>query len=252
MIEDIEITNFRCFDRLKVSGYKRINLISGKNNVGKTALLEAIFLNSTPTAATVLSLSKLRGESINFRKILPEKSWDNLFFQQEIDLVCSIKISSQDNTTKEVELLVKDRKGFLGKVAERLSVEEIDTYDKWLEKEQLKNGEEPYILLVVINARENHSVSIITPSRTREINLDEFSRKDTNYIDIQNALFIPSSQISTSVNLTIEFDKARLNDRDDEVLKAFQIIDNSIVAVESFSIPEPTIYLLPSRRKTIE
>jgi hypothetical protein len=28
MIEDIEINNFRCFDRLKVSGCKRINLIS--------------------------------------------------------------------------------------------------------------------------------------------------------------------------------------------------------------------------------
>ena len=26
MIKDIEITNFRCFDRLKVSGCKRINL----------------------------------------------------------------------------------------------------------------------------------------------------------------------------------------------------------------------------------
>jgi AAA15 family ATPase/GTPase len=38
MIEDIEITNFRCFDRLKVSGFKRVNLISGNNNIGKTAL----------------------------------------------------------------------------------------------------------------------------------------------------------------------------------------------------------------------
>jgi AAA15 family ATPase/GTPase len=54
MIEDIEINNFRCFDRLKVSGCKRINLISGKNNVGKTALLEAIFLDVTPTKDTVL------------------------------------------------------------------------------------------------------------------------------------------------------------------------------------------------------
>jgi AAA15 family ATPase/GTPase len=52
MIEDIEIHNFRCFDLLKVSGCKRVNLISGKNNVGKTALLEAIFLSNMPTKDT--------------------------------------------------------------------------------------------------------------------------------------------------------------------------------------------------------
>ena len=49
MIKKITIENFRCFDKLKVLGFERVNLISGKNNAGKTALLEAIFLNSAPT-----------------------------------------------------------------------------------------------------------------------------------------------------------------------------------------------------------
>ncbi len=60
---------------------------------------------------------------------------------------------------------------------------------------------------------------------------------------VQSSSFIPSSLKSSSVSLTREFDKARLNEKEDEVLRAFQIIDNSIAAVESFSIPEPTIYL---------
>ncbi|MHC5726831.1 MAG: AAA family ATPase, partial [Nostoc sp.] len=56
MIKNIEIKNFRCFDELKVSGFEKINLISGKNNVGKTGLLEALFINSAPRPDTILYL----------------------------------------------------------------------------------------------------------------------------------------------------------------------------------------------------
>jgi hypothetical protein len=43
MLTRLEIENFRCFRALKVEPLKRINLICGKNNSGKTALLEALY-----------------------------------------------------------------------------------------------------------------------------------------------------------------------------------------------------------------
>jgi len=45
VITEIEIKNFKCFENFKVNGFKRINLIGGKNNVGKTAFLEACYIN---------------------------------------------------------------------------------------------------------------------------------------------------------------------------------------------------------------
>ena len=42
MLKEIEIQNFRCFEHIKISGFERVNLIGGKNNAGKTALLEAL------------------------------------------------------------------------------------------------------------------------------------------------------------------------------------------------------------------
>lgn len=42
LISKVEIENFRCFEKLTVSGLTRVNLIVGGNNSGKTALLEAI------------------------------------------------------------------------------------------------------------------------------------------------------------------------------------------------------------------
>ncbi len=45
-IKNIEIKNFKCFKDFKAKGFKRVNLIGGKNNVGKTAFMEACYVNS--------------------------------------------------------------------------------------------------------------------------------------------------------------------------------------------------------------
>lgn len=44
MFTSLEVQHFRNFSRLAMSPLARVNLIVGKNNVGKTALLEAIYL----------------------------------------------------------------------------------------------------------------------------------------------------------------------------------------------------------------
>ena len=44
MLERLHIQNYRVFNDLKIDQLSRINLIAGKNNSGKTSLLEAIFL----------------------------------------------------------------------------------------------------------------------------------------------------------------------------------------------------------------
>ena len=44
-IKNIEIKNFKLFKDFKAEGFGRVNLIGGKNNVGKTAFMEAVFIN---------------------------------------------------------------------------------------------------------------------------------------------------------------------------------------------------------------
>nr|VFK16366.1 MAG: ATPase/GTPase, AAA15 family [Candidatus Kentron sp. LPFa] len=41
-LREIEIRNFKCFTELRLEGLQRVNLIGGKNNVGKTAFMEAV------------------------------------------------------------------------------------------------------------------------------------------------------------------------------------------------------------------
>jgi len=63
MIEKIRIENYKNFKSFEFDGFKRVNLIAGKNNTGKTNLLEAIFLYDSdfdPKAFQEILL--LRGE----------------------------------------------------------------------------------------------------------------------------------------------------------------------------------------------
>jgi hypothetical protein len=48
MFRSFTVKNFRCFRELTLEPLERVNLIAGKNNTGKTALLEAIHLHSYP------------------------------------------------------------------------------------------------------------------------------------------------------------------------------------------------------------
>lgn len=45
-LKTINIINFKCFHDFEVIGLQRVNLISGINNIGKTAFMEACFINT--------------------------------------------------------------------------------------------------------------------------------------------------------------------------------------------------------------
>jgi AAA15 family ATPase/GTPase len=44
ILNSLEIRNFRAFHHLCIERLGRVNLIAGKNNVGKTCLLEALLI----------------------------------------------------------------------------------------------------------------------------------------------------------------------------------------------------------------
>jgi AAA15 family ATPase/GTPase len=68
-LTEIEIKQFKCFTDFKASGFKRVNLIGGKNNIGKTAFMEACYINvhsrNVNTMITAIYNIKFDRESLN-------------------------------------------------------------------------------------------------------------------------------------------------------------------------------------------
>lgn len=236
MIKGISIENFRCFQKLAVSGFERINLISGKNNAGKTALLEALFLNSSPRPDTVMLLRQIRRESANFSRALPERTWDNFFEKQEKNKEIRIHSNLENGDSKIVKIfedkLVKD---FLEK---EINQDEGD--DELEEISNLFSSSESTVsvlhLKTEINDKEAFETSILS-------SVKGILGRDIKVPDTKNAYFVPTFLRIRSRELAERFDIARLNEKDHEILAAIKAIDSSIVEVESFSIGEPNIYL---------
>lgn len=63
-LDSLEIQGFRAFHHLQIERLGRVNLIVGKNNVGKSSLLEALWLYSHKgSPRTIWDILKTRGES---------------------------------------------------------------------------------------------------------------------------------------------------------------------------------------------
>jgi hypothetical protein len=94
MFKAIAIKNFRCFQEFHIDSLAKVNLIAGKNNVGKTALLEAIFLLAgAENIGLVVNISRFRG--IGTFKADPqavfELLWSPLFYNFQDDAtICLI------------------------------------------------------------------------------------------------------------------------------------------------------------------
>jgi AAA15 family ATPase/GTPase len=70
-LNHLTIENFRGFDSLEIDGLSRINLFAGKNNVGKTSILESLFLvigMSNPVLPHLVN--QIRGLNVNGAKEL--------------------------------------------------------------------------------------------------------------------------------------------------------------------------------------
>lgn len=52
-IKYIKIKEFKCFKNFKAEGFGRVNLIGGKNNVGKTAFMEAMYINTQNSSQAI-------------------------------------------------------------------------------------------------------------------------------------------------------------------------------------------------------
>src|SRR5437870_11860824 len=88
MIRSIDIHNFRCFKHLQLQNCRRFNVIVGDNGVGKTALLEAIFLALGSSPHIALRYRQQRGIDGRFggsRFAIEEAMWRDLFYSGEWD-----------------------------------------------------------------------------------------------------------------------------------------------------------------------
>lgn len=105
-IEEITVSNFKTLDSFTAKDFGNINLITGKNNAGKTSLLEAIFLNLGPANPTlVLNILSRRGLA---QFSIRESNIKFLFTNYEVIKSLKFKIKTSNYGTRDLEIKLRD------------------------------------------------------------------------------------------------------------------------------------------------
>jgi len=80
MISGLYIKKFRCFEAIEISNLAPITIFGGKNNVGKSSVLEALLLQNVFLMPNYFAfLMNLHNEAFT-KNTKPSKIWDQLFY----------------------------------------------------------------------------------------------------------------------------------------------------------------------------
>ena len=218
MIKDLFIENFRGFDSLKIDNIKKINFLVGKNNCGKTTVLEAINL-----MISILDLNT--GYYINGIRRIKEDSEElkNLFhnFDYRNNINFNYTLDTNKNYSLNISPIIKKDKLFLNEIVSLEYIFSI-TEDKKKYKYSLEN----------INSIErelfkyNHNIKGLYLSASVEYNnltnyLNSSFVSDKSNFDIED---IKDLKIKTSTLLKIKKGKIEKHYTGDSLKKHLQEI----------------------------
>ena len=103
MLKGLQVRNFRGFKALKIEQLSGINLIAGKNNSGKTSLLEAIFLLcGAGNVQLAINTNVIR--AVEPGAPLNDPYWKQLFY--DLDMRSHIEIKAYDKSRVQSTLKI--------------------------------------------------------------------------------------------------------------------------------------------------
>lgn len=220
MIQSLKIRNFKNLSGLSIPKLSRINLISGKNNVGKSSLLEAIGVYIDDLE--LLNVVKERGE---YPKYTRDMTDDNL--KPNIEAIASIFSNRNTGVASDNIIEISDNEDIL-----------LLRFVYYTEQETEENGNSMRKTIVLdsedsLVAEDAHlALEIARPGKSKaliplERYLDRIRFGRTKRMDV-----VPVIRISPESNDNIFagklWDNVALTEKEEYVIKALQIIDPNV------------------------
>lgn len=115
MIKNIKISNFKGLHSLKIQDLSKLTLIGGKNNCGKTSILEAIYtLYNINDFAMFHKLSNYRG--INLVPLEIKYVFNSYFYEFNLENIIQINVNTHMKNIQEESLKLSFKKEYSRKI----------------------------------------------------------------------------------------------------------------------------------------
>lgn len=231
MIKSLLIRNFRIFKEVEIKKLSRVNLFVGKNNSGKSCLIEALQIYATKGNPKILyEINSSRDE--HWESIIAEKNDTSIqevpdpfsyifngYSLPEIDGE-SIEIGPTEDDSKRLKILlrafqiIEDEEGRRRRVPVKQDLIKDELVDVQIALESTQGGERYHY-----TALDSH----IPSYKRRRI---YSGPKDFNI----NHQVVPTRNISDD-KLSVLWDNINLTDLENEVVSCLKIIDSNIEGV---------------------
>lgn len=225
LLNSLEIKGYRCFEHLTIEKLGRVNLIVGKNNVGKTNLLEALWIYSHQgSLSSVLDVLRSRDEIQVTRE---DYAYEDEVLKESINNIGNLFFQRPNlNSTVSTEAIIKTANN-------ELSIEvgwHVNTQNDNLEISKNPNATNAklYFVPYFSSADEDVEKPAIGTALDAIRTLDEpfkFLSKPQNFST--TSYFVRYDGLSGLQSSRL-WDNISLTDFEDEVIRALQIITPNI------------------------
>jgi AAA15 family ATPase/GTPase len=214
-LEYLKIENFRGFNSLEISGLSKINLFVGKNNSGKTSILEALFLilgMSNPTLAS--NVNRFRGLGINTQLGL-SKQIGYLFHNLQLENKPSFYVMFDDSSERWLDVEAKYEQNEFSNKNSTLSRPEINGIGLNFATKKRQNQKKLYKSSLVYTDND----SVVIPNVPR------------NYLESLYANFIYSGMKDDASTL-MRYAEIIKRKGGDTILQALKTFDENIISIQ--------------------
>ena len=217
MLNSLEIRNYRNLKHLRIEKLGRVNLVIGKNNTGKSSLLEAVslYLNNGDLG-WAYELIIERGEDYTRRRTIPSplsnniKTLSSLFYGRKATISSQAKISISEDGINSLSI------GFVLYVSKTIENPNGNTYQTKI----LQDHESDPDADLGLQIEKNGIGDIVS------LNRDRF-RLTSKISVLDKVQLIRTATISKRTNGVL-WDRITLSSKEEEVIKALRIIEDRV------------------------
>ncbi len=243
MLKSLEIRNYRNLKHLKIDKLGRVNLIVGKNNTGKTSVLEAVSIWALEGKFDwIFKLLQKRKEYFEIEELTPYeqfKNLSNIFFQRKV-------LFSQDDAIQIVAPLSTLSLRFV-RYIDANSFENLADAPQGLPEVfgkiysyKKEVGTDIQGAKLGLECKINEKIKF--RPFTRE-NISEFlADSEAEFESLPKVLFVSASSMDEELVADL-WRKTQLTDLEEEVVKGLRILDDNIERI-SFQRHEDTEYAI--------
>ena len=239
MLSSLKIKNFRGIENLCISDMRRLVLLSGNNNVGKSSVLEAVFL----------MMDHLSPDSLNrmnsFRGVNTQANgaglWEPLFYQMNPDN--KIMIQAVRNTDALTLIYEKDD-SYIPALKGGIPKNVAGSFQSSAKREYTLRFD-----FRVEGSADYYETGHFTTSENGTLREIEDDNGDKHLMQMTYTSFVNNSFVRSDRAILDRMGKAEINGEKDKLIHFLQRIDSSITDIVTLSVNGiPQLYINTNKK----